>query len=327
MEYKNSGFSEELELEHSSEEDYNFLGSSLPKEVLVDDGDWRPFKINLEIQSNNHGDTYGCTNYANNNQTEFMHKVRYGKEIDYSDSYSAVVSNTRRGVGNSHKNVSDCRRKYGSILEELRPYTKDTTLDQFFSPIPDELKELGLKWVIENEYGYEKVGGEEYEEALRYSPIQVAVDSRTNKTSKYSMCDHSILLICKDKVAKKNYTFDSYLNRFEEYDWDYPFAFGQRAHYKTIKTLILENMRMQLIRDQESGKIYLLDSDGIKHHIEAPTDFYEFMGHKAWEDRDWVDYKPEEIAKYEEGLSISAKKATLADSLFSLFKSFGSKKI
>ena len=85
-------------------------------------------------------------------------------------------------------------------------------------------------------------------------------------------------------------------------------------------------MKMQLIRNKDNGKIYLLDSDEVKHHIEAPTDFAEFMGEKAWVEQDWINMEAKQVEVYKEGLPISAKKTTMAKALSQLFHSFGKNK-
>jgi len=325
--YIHPGFLPDLEEAHKEKKDFQFLGGNLPKIVLNDFGNWRGYLPILEIQRNDYFDTYSCTNYSNNNATEMMHKLLYGEEKNDSDRFSAVVSGTIFQKGNSHKNVAEVRRNKGSVLEVDYPFTQDLKKEEYFVKTPPkDLLDKGLQWVADYEYGYETVGRDEFEEALRYSPIQIAVDSRTNKANQVSNYDHSIVLTCKDKLTKKNYTFDSYLNRFVEYDWDYPFSYGLRFNYKRLINIILNDMKMQLIRNKDTGKIYLVDSDSRKHHIEAPNDFFEFIGKTAWAKEDWINLEPVEVDKFEEGLNISAKKTTFAEALLNLFKIFGKKR-
>lgn len=321
----NPGFNPELAEEHASEEDYHFLGAKLPREIIRPDGDWSESLPRLEVQRNRFFDTYSCTNFANCNANEMMHKARYGEEIDNSDWYSANISGTKYGVGNSHTRVGEATRKGGYVNETDLPFTSTTTKAKYFGPISQSIKEIGLKWVVESEYGYENVPRKNYDEALKFSPIQVAVDSRTNKTAKVGRYDHSVVLYKKDSVKKKNYIFDSYLGKIAEYDWDYPFAYGMRFHYKKIINIIIDDMKMQLVRNKEDGKIYMIDSDGRKHHVEGPDDFIKYFGNIAWTNKDWVDVSQAGIDSYGDGISLSAKKTSFAEAITSLFKKFGKK--
>ena len=89
--------------------------------------------------------------------------------------------------------------------------------------------------------------------------------------------------------------------------------------------LNIENMKFQLVRCIENGKIYMVDSDGKIHHIEQEPDFKEVFGLKAWEEKSWVDMPDSEIRKYEEGVSISSRKVDFINTLKTLFNNFGVK--
>lgn len=322
----NQGFNEELELEHEHEDDYILGASSLPKVILVEDGDWRPFYPVLEVQSKAF-DTYSCVSFANNNITEMMHKRLYGEEINYSDRFLSVISNTRPGVGNSHKNVAESRRTKGSVTEDVYPFTDTMSQSEFFQTIPQDIKNEGLSWTLDYEYGYEKVRRDEFDEALKLSPIQVAVDSRTNKTNQVQGLDHSVVLAC--KTNDKYIIFDSYLNRFVEYDLDYPFSYGQRYHYKKIVNLNYKDMSMELIKGANKPEIYLVNFDGKKFHIEGeekgtPNAFEEYFGKTGY--TKFIVKNQAEVDAMPEGKPISLKGNTLLDALKSLIQQFGKKK-
>lgn len=317
------GFSESLEKEHSQEEDFEYLGARLPREILCPNGDWREYYPMMEIQRKIF-DTYSCVSFANNNAEEMMHIRRYGVEVNRSDRFLSVVSGTVPGRGNSHKAVANAKKKKGIVNEDECPFPANMSQKEFFKPIGKELLSLGLKWKKETEYGYEKIGRDDFIEALKYSPIQVAVDSRTNKTSQHRVADHSIVLTHIDEVGQRH-VYDSYLGRFKTYEYDYPFSYGMRFHYKQLINLTLDNMKMQLIRSIETGKIYLVDSDNRIHHVELEPDFKQIFGEKAWIDKDWVNHPEEVIQKYEEGVSLSSRKVDFVAQLKEMFNKFGSK--
>jgi hypothetical protein len=223
------GFNAHVEEAVATEEDYVLGGvSSLPKEVLCPERIWPLPK--LEVQ-NKMFDPFACTNFANCNVRESIHLKRYGEEINNSDRYSAVISGTVPGQGNSHKNVAECTRKKWYVKEEEFPFTDSMSQEEFFIPSP-ELESKAISEIPGYEYGYEKVERSDFYEALQYSPLQVAVDSRTATTSEFQSYDHSVMLYgFKDG---KWLVFDSYFGRQVEYDVDYPFGFALRFHYKRI---------------------------------------------------------------------------------------------
>jgi len=323
---KHPGFYPKLEEQDQEDSDINFLGGKeLNGKLLNLSRDWRSYRPKLEVQKNRNLDTYSCTNFANNNVTEEMHKLLYKDDVNYSDMFSARVSGTVYRRGNSHKNVAESRRKYGSVLESVEPFTEDTTRQQYYKKPPKEHLQIGLRWLNDYEYGYSRVNPKAFEDAIQFSPLQVAVDSSTNRTNHFKQADHSVVLDCIDNKNKKKYVFDSYLGRYDEYDWDYPFSFAYRFHYERITKVVLDEYYMKLIRDESSGRIYFLDSDGRKHHVEAPTDFTEYFGQKAWQKRNWFNLSADVVKEIPDGVSLSAKKTGLYNTLHNLFNNFGTK--
>ena len=318
------GFSEKLEQQHAKEKDHIFGATNkLPQEVLVEDGDWRSFYPKLEVQRNKYFDTYSCVSWANCNVLEMMHKKRYDEEIDLSDRFMSVVSNTKPGVGNSHVNVAECRRTRGGVLEEVYPFTQDMRQAEFFQAIPSEIRLKGKEWIVEYKYGYEKVRRSNFKEALKFSPIQIAVDSRTNKTASFRGADHSIVLTCIDENDIPH-VYDSYLNRYETYDKDYPFSYGLRVHYKQNIILKLENMELKLVKGDKEPEVYLVDFAGIKHHIDSPTCLTELFSEKAWENI--ITTPQAEVDAMPEDSAISVKGVGLLEALKTLIQAFGNKK-
>lgn len=311
------GFDEKLERALESEKDHIF-GAAPLGEVLVDNGDWQPHLVEFETQRKSY-DGYICVSMANNNIEEMMHLRRYGVEVNRSDRWLGVASGTVPGRGNSHNKVADTKHKKGVVDEEDYPFTASMLGQEFYKPLTKELWDLGLKWKIDREYSYQKVNPGEFKEALRYSPLQVAVDSRTNRSNQVRGYDHSVVLTALDTKA---HIFDSYPGRHLEYDVDYPFSFGLRFHYKQLMVFDIGGYEMSLVRNAEKGNIYFVDSDNVLHHCEAPHDFFEFFGNKAWQEQKWVNITPDELSRYEEGESITMKRTGFG-ALANLFKTFG----
>lgn len=221
------------------EEDYLLGGfSKLPQEILCPEYDWEDYLGIFENQRNPFFDTWSCTNFANCNAVETIHKRRYNEEINKSDKYSANMSGTRPGIGNSHNVVAEASRKFGFVDEEVLPFTKDMKEVTYFSMVPTHIQQMGISLTEEVEYGYERVLYKDLYEALQFSPLQVAVDARTNKTNKFISHNHSVLLYGFSKEKWK--VFDSYQGKPMLYDKDYPFGFPLRFHYKK-KSVVQDN--------------------------------------------------------------------------------------
>lgn len=224
-----------------NENDYVLGGvTKLPKIILCPERDWTPYLPELEVQYNSLFDTYSCTNFSNCNCFETIWKRLFNETINKSDRYSANISGTKPGEGNSHNNVAEKTRINGFISEELYPFTQIMTQSEFFTMPGTSLLDIGKK-LVEKEiiYLYEKVNREDFLEALLYSPIQVAVDSQTTETKSFEKYDHSAMLYGWNAEKKVWKIFDTYFGRKLEYPEDYPFGFGMRFHVE--KRQVVDN--------------------------------------------------------------------------------------
>lgn len=244
MTYIFPGYNAQLEEIDRQEEDFLFgSASALPQEELAPDRQWEAPAF--EPQSNGVFDTFACTNFAICNVIEMMHKKRYGEEINLSDRFSAIVSGTIPGQGNSHKKVAESMRKSGFIVEEKYPFTELMGQAEYFTPPQRELLDTGLQWLVVTEFGYEKVERKDFWETLQLSPLQVAVDSRARTVSDFQGYDHSITIRAGEEGKKWN-TTDNYLGRSLEYAWDYPFGFAQRYHYKRKEIVMVDKEQVKV---------------------------------------------------------------------------------
>jgi hypothetical protein len=311
MTYVSPGFTPDV----IKEEDYIFGAQKLPTEILNESGDWTSHLPKLEVQRKKF-DTFSCVSFANNNVCETIHKLRYGNEVNYSDRFTSVISETVPGRGNSHSKVAQAKHDKGAVLEEEYPFTDTMTQSEFYKPIDQNILDSGLRWVVEFEYGYERVNRSDFKEALKYSPLQVAVDSRTNQYKDFKALDHSVMLYA---LKDKAYIFDSYLNRFIEYSVNYPFGFGMRHHYKRKITLKLNDMTLKLIKGADKPEIYLLDFDNVLHHVEEMPDLKEIFGETA----EWETLPQAEVDAMPEGVSLSSRKINFIESLKEQIKKLG----
>lgn len=153
-----------------SEEDHIF-GAFLPKEVLVEDGDWTPYLPQRELQSRG-WDTYGCVSFTVLNAIEILIKRKYDEDVNYADRFLAAVSGTSKG-GNSPRKVCNFLRKVGVVPEDMYPFTD--TFEEYYQGIPPKLYELAREFNEKWEFRYEEVPNSLLTEAIKYSPLLVSV--------------------------------------------------------------------------------------------------------------------------------------------------------
>lgn len=161
-----------FKLDEPSDKDYIF-GASLPYEVIQPDGDWTPYLPKPEYQNTNPFEPYCCVTETILNCVEILIKQQYGEEVNYSDRFLASISGTKNG-GNTPRTVADFLRILGVVPEEAYPFTAPT-FDEFYQPIPEDLKALAKEFVEKWEFKYESVPTNMIEKALQTSPLGVSV--------------------------------------------------------------------------------------------------------------------------------------------------------
>jgi len=154
-------------------EDYSF--GSIGGDVLQESGSWMDYLPEFEHQRKS-TDTQGCVSFGTLSALEMLHKRLYGVEPNYSDRFTVKLSGTTR-TGNNPKSVIQSIRHDGTVKEEVWPFSKEMSWNDYFAFIPSKLIKLGAKWLSEYKVGYEYVNGNEKElkKALKYSPIGVSV--------------------------------------------------------------------------------------------------------------------------------------------------------
>ena len=203
---KNYGF----KLDTPSEKDYVF-GSFLPYEELQPNGDWTPFLPKAEYQNTNDFEPYCCVTETILNCVEILIKQQYGEEVNYSDRFLASISGTKNG-GNTPRTVADFLRILGVVPEDVYPF-KAETFDEFYQPIPEELKTLAKEFVDNWEFKYESVPTNMIETALKSSPLGVSVYAWVDKDGVFynpnQQDNHFTTLY---KIDDHQHFFDSYAN-------------------------------------------------------------------------------------------------------------------
>lgn len=175
----------------------DFLEGTLPYQVVLPSGDWRPFISLGEPQYFQHFDTSACVSFSNNNAAEISLKQQ-GYEFNFSDRFLAKASGTT-SHGNSFGVVEDTCRHSGRVLESVYGAPAEpTTFDDYYAAIPTD---VAAKAMFFNE-SYEYVGTDKatllYH--LKQAPIQIAVPD--------PIPNHAVVLVA--IVGNTGYYFDSY---------------------------------------------------------------------------------------------------------------------
>lgn len=224
-----------LILEERTEKDY-ILGSKDPKnfgKVVLAGGHWRNYTPVQEIQRVADGDTYGCTGFSDNNIDEFIHRCKYGMEINISDMYVVVGSGTRQGVGNTMKAPAEFKRK-GFVMESDYPYSRSMTLNEFYAPIPQRIFDLASKCIYDSGYLFTNSSGQnELLSALEVSPVKVAIegsyvfDSNGRLKTTGSGYNHAVVIFDYELDGNGNvlewWIFDSETQQYIKARGDYAF--------------------------------------------------------------------------------------------------------
>lgn len=182
----NTGLIHEL----PQEQDWVFGGKSgaVNNVPLFPDGHgWLSIQRDEQTQRNANFDTYSCVTFSCLKALSYYVKKVYGIDVDFSERFTAVMSGTTPGRGNSIRAVLESIRKDGFLLEEDCPFTADMTEAEFFSPIPQSLKDkakknldnfmdLGpivIEWecISNNPFNGGLIDHSEVREALKYAPV------------------------------------------------------------------------------------------------------------------------------------------------------------
>lgn len=231
---KNYGF---LEDQIIFGKDYIFGGyGSLGGEVLMPDGNWKPYLPSGEKQFNNEFESMACTTFGTLNAVEILIRRIYGNVDNFSDRFLAKVSNTNVN-GNSPHVVAEKLRKQGTPREELWPITKDlNSWETFYAPIPQSIQTVALEFTAKFDFKHEYVPTtpQALKEALKYSPLGISVSAWSKGIDGlyYSTFPNNhwcVLVGYKDGEYWEVYdSYDENGDFIKRLAWDYNFSVAKR---------------------------------------------------------------------------------------------------
>lgn len=204
-----------------------FLGSGASAfEIFVEDGNWKKYLPEGELQSRNGIETFNCTGFNTLNAIETLEYRITGIRPNYSDRWLGIMAGTSAEKGgNDPHTVAEAIRKYGLIPEEMLPFTEDIkTPEEYYSFKGGDEKacrEAAQKWLNAHEFTHDWVFKMEQpidekiqnmKTALKSSPLALSVfawsaDQRGVYVS-LSQANHWTSM----------YSLGEFLNIFDSYD-------------------------------------------------------------------------------------------------------------
>ena len=216
----------------------NSLGKSLSGKVLREDGQWTDYLPEDESQVRE-VETSNCTAFGTCNAVEILLE-ELGVIANYSDRFLGIAAGTRP-PGNAPNKVAQAARDNGFLDEIELPFTGIGSINEYYSPdpLPQDLLSKALEWKSKYSFGYDwvangfvKASPEKMMEALRYSPLGVAVFAWANEGEKYvrppNTTDTHWTLIVGYKVNEYWLCLDSYSPHVKKLAWDFGFSYVMR---------------------------------------------------------------------------------------------------
>lgn len=198
----------------------DLLGGSIPFESRNTTANWLSFLSTSEIQKFRHFDSQGCVTFSAMNNLECQFNWALDNDLltssaikfftdngyivdgkfNFSDRFIAKLSGTTR-QGNTFQKVWDAIRTHGLVPESKWPSSESFDWDSYYSPIPNDVLELGLTSLKFFEPIYERLtdlSSKNLDRELKHAPIQLGVATCSPWDSEVPVCDaqpnHAILL-------------------------------------------------------------------------------------------------------------------------------------
>lgn len=244
--------------------DSDYVGNTLPYEVLNPSGDWTPYLPPGEWQYINPGqfESMACVSFSALNVIETLYYFLTGTRRNFSDRFTARLSGTTP-QGNWLWKVCDSIRKDGLVDEELWPTPPSPTWETYYATPPMEVVNKAKEFLTQWEVKYEFI--DTTRESLLYhlkqSPIQVVVPG------------HAVMNFFTSEQIYKY--FDSYS----------PYEKTRTEPFQSACKIVLRKISMyDLVENPNKlGELYARKGSIIRHISNYPT---LIMGDKAL-DRQW----------------------------------------
>lgn len=257
---------------------------------VLPSGDWTPYLPSEERQKLKNGDTFACVSFSalNSLETQFnfliatkqltIEQITFlndfgfmdaNNKVNFSDRYTAKMSGTIKGKGNSLYNVANSIRHDGLLPE--KDYPSVDNVDGYYAEIPQNLKDKAKEIKKYFEFNYEWIFSD-FEQHLKQAPLQIAtaVCSGWGGNEIIQKCDlpvsHATLVY--HKPADFIHDFDSYPPFYLKLASDYKLPWVLKILINQLTTK--KPMRYVKVKVGEKIEQYLLEEWGalkLAHNI------------------------------------------------------------
>ena len=236
-------------------------GSPLEAKIACPDGDWTKYLPTAEYQyrilkNGELFDSWACTNFSSLNCLEIYEKY-LGRTVEYSDRFSAKASGTVHKVGNYLDQSA-----YSIVVDGFIDENKwQFDAYNYYATLPNDIKEQAK--ANSNKWNWQWVERSQWEEAIKYAPIQIAVNGKHNyhlENNSEKIYNHAVTLV-KYSQTGKQVIFDHYAPTIKELANDYNFMpFGIQYLPINQKTMQVENNVLYALVESVGG--FALGLDG-----------------------------------------------------------------
>ncbi len=170
---KQYGFIEPSKKELKKSKDAGYVFGSAKN--INPSGDWKPYYPNDERQFNRNIDSYGCTIFGTLNAIECLAKLKYNEDWDKAERFVGAFADMKPSGNTPHK-VADTIRSVGNIPQGFMPLEEVKDFEELWDKEEAKKhKDIGEKWLKGYDFKHEWVSNNQIEEALKDSPLGVAV--------------------------------------------------------------------------------------------------------------------------------------------------------
>lgn len=245
--FKNYGYIHEERANPNDHELGGLMGLSYPD--VQPDGQWFNFLPYGEQQNINGVETNSCVSFAALTGLEILAKKVFDKEVNHSDRYLAIASDTGPNGNTPTKVLETLRAVAGCIPENLLPFSEDIlSLEQYMSPKPLNKKyyDEGRRWLAGYDFKHAWVNTDpdSLMHGLKKSPLIISVVAWQEGADGIYIrppgvnYNHATLLVGYEE-GKYWLVFDSYPGTGGAYlkklDWNFGFGMAKAIKITAIK--------------------------------------------------------------------------------------------
>ena len=214
--------------------------SGIEYKELNPSGDWTQWLPKEEWQWKDNGfDPLACVTFSALNIIESLYYFHTGRQVNFSDRYTAFMSGTTPN-GNWQWKVGDSIRKDGLALEQDWPMIDNPSWDTYYTAPPIEVINKAKDFLKDWQVNYEFIDftKESLIKHLKQAPIQVVFPN------------HAVMLFATTEQVYRY--FDSYL----------PFIKERSEGFITAMKLVLtkKTMKLKLVREKNRNAVYAIIS-------------------------------------------------------------------